>query len=497
MKQQKRCMNSGLISTRTKNKYDHTKTPIATALKKESQLNAIPFDVPGHKGSIQSLKDFFGDQCLALDKNSRPSIDNLSQPTGIIKEAEELLADAFGASHAFFMVNGTTSTVQAMVMSAIKPGEKIIMPRNVHLSVINAVILAGGVPVYVDPGVHQSFGIPLGVSEQDILTAIAQNPEAKAVLVNNPTYYGICSPLKKIVESAHAKGMSVLVDEAHGTHFYFGSGLPITAMQAGADYSAVSMHKTGGSLTQSSVLLIGGGVDAEYVRQIINLTMTTSASYLLLASIDLARKNLVLNGEKIISRLKAWVKESVDLIAQIPGFIPLTAENTLNNSAVSDFDCTKLAINTSTSGLAGIEVYYLLRDKYNIQLEYGDISNVLAIPAVGDDQNYGLILANALADISKKYCKNQKIAYFYEYIKPIVKIPPRDAFYYPKERVKMEDSVGRISGEYVTCYPPGIPILAPGELITSEVIEHVEYSKQKGCKIIGAQGECSSILVVK
>ncbi len=491
-------MNSGSISiqTRTKNKYDQSKTPIATALKQESLLNPVAFDVPGHKGNLKALGDFFGETCLKLDKNSRPSIDNLSQPTGVIKEAEELLADAFGSNHAFFMVNGTTSTVQAMVLCAIKPGDKIIMPRNVHVSVINAVILAGGVPVYVDPGVHEKFGIPLGVSEKDMISAIEQNVEAKAVLVNNPTYYGVCSPIKKIVERAHERGMTVLADEAHGTHFYFGDNLPISAIKAGADYSAVSMHKTGGSLTQSSVLLVGKNVDVDHVRNIINLTMTTSASYLLLASIDIARKNLFFFGRQKIGQLKDWVKESIEKISQIEGFIPLTREN-MTDEAVADFDCAKLAINTTQSGLVGIEVYYLLREKYNIQLEFGDIGNILAIPSVGDEENYGLYLADALKDISLKYSKKQKTSYCYEYIKPIVKIPPRDAFYYPKEKIDFKNSIGRISGEYVMCYPPGIPILAPGELITSEVIEHIEYSREKGCKIIGVTGESLTISVVK
>lgn len=480
-----------------KNKYDQSKTPVADALEREMALNPIPYDVPGHKGNIVELQRYFGEKCVKLDKNSRPSTDNISQPTGVIKEGELLLADAFGASHAFFMVNGTTSTVQAMVMSAIKPGDKIIMPRNVHVSVINAVILAGGIPVYVDPGVHEDFGIPLGVSEEDMFTAIEQNREAKAILVNNPTYYGVCSPLEKIVERAHKYGMAVLVDEAHGTHFYFGEGLPVTAMKAGADYSAVSMHKTGGSLTQSSVLLIGNSVNAEYVRKVINLTMTTSASYLLLASIDIARKNLALNGNKIISNLKEKVKQTVEEIAKIPGFTPLMRENVVNDEAAADFDCTKIAINTAKLGLAGIEVYYLLRNNYNIQIEFGDISNILAIPAVGDNDFYGEKLVEALKDISLKHAKSEKPLYCYEYIKPLVKIPPRDAFYYPQEMVQFENAVGRISGEYVMCYPPGIPILAPGELITAEIIEHINYSKEKGCKIIGAQGESSHISVVK
>ena len=491
-------MNIGLTSTPIKqlNKDRQSKTPIATALVKECSLNRIALDVPGHKSNYKPLSEFFGEKTVLLDKNSRPDIDNLTSPTGVIKEAEELTAEAFGARHAFFMVNGTTSAVQAMVMSAIKPGEKIILPRNVHVSVINAVILAGGVPVYVDPGVHDKFGIPLGVSDDDLISAIENNSEARAVLINNPTYYGVCSSLKKIVELAHKRNMAVLVDEAHGTYFYFGEGMPISAMSAGADYSAVSIHKTGGSLTQSSLLLIGDNVDKEYVRGIINLTMTTSGSYLLLASLDIARSELALHGKELIECVKNRVANAVEIIKQIPGFEPLTADNTVG-SAVYAFDSTKLAVNTYKTGLSGIEVYNLLRNEYNIQLEFGDISNILAIPAIGDKSDYCAMLANALKDISKKYSRQETPAYVYEYIKPIVKIPPRDAFYYPKEKISIASAKGRISGEYVMCYPPGIPLLAPGEVITEEIVGHIEYAKKKGCKIIGGEGESNNISVVK
>ena len=492
-------MNSGLTSTLKKlnNKVDQTKTPLATALEKECLLCAVPLDVPGHKGNIKELKEYYGEKAVFLDKNSRPSIDNICQPTGVIKEAEELAAIAFGASHAFFMTNGTTSAVQTMVMSAIFPGEKIIMPRNVHVSVINAVILAGGVPVYVDPSVHVEYGIPLGMKDEDILWTIKNNPDAKAVLVNNPTYYGVCSNLKKIVEFAHNYKMKVLVDEAHGTHFYFGDHMPINAMKAGADYSAVSMHKTGGSLTQSSLLLISNKVDSQQVRKIINLTVSTSASYLLLSSIDIARKKLACEGRSLINKLCSFVSEGAKEISKINGLKVLTRENMIKESAVYDYDPTKLAVNTVGTGLAGIEVYNLLKEEYNIQLEFGDISNILALPAVGDSENYSLILAKALADIVNKHGNKQTPGYFYEYIKPIVKIPPRDAFYFPQEEILFEDCEGRISGEYVMCYPPGIPLLAPGELITKEILAHIDYSKKKGCKLIGGNGEITQISVVK
>ena len=219
----------------------------------------VPFDVPGHKHGKGNpvLTQFLGQTCMNVDVNSMKPLDNLCHPVSVIRQAEQLAAEAFGAGHCFFMVNGTTSSVQSMILSVCKEGDKIIMPRNVHRSAINALIISGVIPVYVDPGVNRHLGIPLGMSVKNVEAAIRENPDAKAVFVNNPTYYGICSDLRSITALAHSHGMKVLVDEAHGTHLYFGDNMPVNAMAAGADMAAVSMHKTGGSLTQSSFLLVG------------------------------------------------------------------------------------------------------------------------------------------------------------------------------------------------------------------------------------------------
>lgn len=255
------------------------KAPIMEALNKYKKMRVVPFDVPGHKRGRgnEELTAFLGENCMTVDVNSMKPLDNLIHPVSVIREAEELAAEAFGAKHAFFMVNGTTSAVQAMVMTACKAGEKIIMPRNVHRSAINALILSGAVPVYVNPGVNKELGIPLGMAVEDVKQAILENPDAKAILINNPTYYGICSNMQAITDLAHSHGMLVLVDEAHGTHFYFSDELPASAMSVGADMASVSMHKSGGSLTQSSLLLINNEVSEGYTRQIINLTQTTTA----------------------------------------------------------------------------------------------------------------------------------------------------------------------------------------------------------------------------
>lgn len=468
--------------------YTQQNTPIHEALLKSKRERVVHFDVPGHKGGRGNpeLTEFLGLDCLMVDVNSTKTLDNLIHPTSVIKAAEELAAEAFGAQSAFFMVNGTTGAVQAMIMSSCKAGDKIILPRNVHRSSINALVINGAVPVYVNPGVNHELGIPLGMSVNDIKEAIRNNPDARAVLVNNPTYYGICSNLKEIVKIAHASGMRVLVDEAHGAHFYFGDELPISAMAAGADMAAVSMHKTGSSLTQSSFLLCGNGIDSGYVRQIINLTQTTSASYLLMSSLDIARKNMYLNGHRIVARILELSDYARCEINKLNGYYAFS-EEIVNGDTVYDFDKTKLSVNTAGIGLAGIEVFDLLEEEYDIQIEFGDIGNFLAVISAGDRAFEIERLISALADIKRLYCKDKVGMLNHEYINPDVALAPQKAFYENKKSVPLKNSINHISGEFVMCYPPGIPILAPGERITAEIIEYIIYAKSKGSVLTGTR----------
>lgn len=471
------------------NLSDQSKAPIFEALERYKSMRIVPFDVPGHKRGKGNpeLTKFLGEKCLTVDVNSMKPLDNLCHPVSVIKEAEELAARAFGAQHAFFMVNGTTSAVQSMIMSVCKRGDKIIMPRNVHRSAINALIISGAVPVYVNPSINKQLGIPLGMSVADVKKTIEQNLDAKAVLVNNPTYYGICSDLRTITKLAHQHGMKVLVDEAHGTHFYFGENLPVSAMAAGADMAAVSMHKTGGSLTQSSFLLSNHpDLHQGYIRQIINLTQTTSGSYLLLSSLDLSRRNLALHGKEIFARVKELAQYAREEINKLGGFYAFSSE-LIDGDAIFDFDTTKLSVHTRDIGLAGIEVYDLLRDEYDIQIEFGDIGNILAIISVGDNMFVMERLISAMAEIKRIYQKDKAGMYDHEYINPEVVMTPQEAFYAAKHAMPIEQSAGQICSEFVMCYPPGIPILAPGERITQEILDYIAYAKEKGCFLTGTE----------
>jgi arginine/lysine/ornithine decarboxylase len=318
--------------------------------------------------------------------------------------------------------------------------------------------------------------------------AIRENPDAKAVFINNPTYYGICSDVAGIVKLAHSFNMLVLADEAHGTHFYFGDGgnLPAAAISAGADMAAVSMHKSGGSLTQSSFLLCGKNVNENYMRQVINLTQTTSASYILMSSLDISRSHLAINGKKIFADVLKLTDYARNEINKIDGFYAFSKE-LIDGNAIHDFDKTKLAVNTLQTGLAGIEVYDILRDEYDIQIEFGDIGNILAYVSIGDNFKNIEMLISALSEVKRRFARTEMDIFKQEYIPPIVRYTPQEAFYNPKKSLPLRECIGRVAAEFIMCYPPGIPIIAPGEEITTEIINYISYAKEKGCSLTGPE----------
>ena len=478
---------------------DQNQAPIYEALVKLRKKRIVPFDVPGHKRGRGNpeLVELLGEKCVGIDVNSMKPLDNLGHPISIIRDAEELAADAFGAAHAFLMIGGTTSSVQTMILSTCKAGDKIILPRNVHKSAINALVLCGAIPIYIEMSVDPKIGIALGLENDRVTQAIKDHPDAKAILINNPTYYGICSDLKGLTEMAHEAGMIVLVDEAHGAHLHFTDKLPLSAMDAGADMAAVSMHKSGGSLTQSSLLLIGEQMNPEYVRQIINLTQSTSASYLLMASLDISRRNLALRGkesfEKVIE-LSEYARREINAIG---GYYAYSKE-LIDGVSVCDFDVTKLSVYTQGIGLTGIEVYDLLRDEYDIQIEFGDIGNILAYISIGDRIQDIERLVGALADIKRLYSRDGKDLIAGEYIQPELVLSPQEAFYSERKSLTLDESVGQVCGEFVMRYPPGIPIVAPGERITREIVDYIQFAKERGCSLQGTEDpEVNHINVIK
>ena len=423
------------------NHPEQLQTPIFDALKKYVDSNVIAFHVPGHKQGkgLKELRDYLGEAVLKIDLNGMPDLDFATQPKGVIRRSQELAALAFGAQSVFFLVNGTTSGVETMIMSVCHPGDEIIIPRNAHKSAINGLVLSGAMPIYVYPEMHRDFGLVTGVTVESIKRAIKNHPHAKAVFLINPSYYGICPDIRTIVQLAHESNMSVIVDEAHGTHLYFHEDLPLPGLKAGADLSSVSMHKTGGSLTQSAALLVGNGsVSPDTIREVLSLTLTTSASYLLLCSLDLARKQLAIDGRQMIAekmQLTNWARQEIN---KIDGLYAFGHELTMV-PGVYDFDEFKLTISLLGLGLTGCDTEKILRQKYNLQIELSDLYNILPYIGIGDTEVEIKALVNALKSLVKTYAlkvnKHPQPPIIPAAPKMIV--TPREAFYCPKKVVPL------------------------------------------------------------
>ncbi len=465
---------------------NQNETPLLEAMYKAKERGIIPFDVPGHKKSnkIKELVDFLGERALGFDFNSFKDIDSLNHPEGVIKKSEELAAEAFGADHAFFIVNGTSQAIQVMILSVCKPKDKIILPRNIHKSIINSLILCNAIPVYIQPEIDDDYNFATGIGVEKTIKTIKDNPDAKAIFLINPTYYGMCSELSEIIEFAHQYGLAVLVDEAHGAHFKFHPSMPNSAMECGADMSAVSLHKTGGALTQSSILLLNTRtISKDIVEKTLNLFTTTSASYLLMTSLDIARKNLAINGEEQLGEVLNMVRCAKDEINKIGGYSAYGRE-LVGKPGIYDIDELKLGIRVSDLGITGFEIYDKLYNEYNIQVELADTHNILAITSVGDTKTNMDKLVSALRDIKEKLPQKKELDIEkIPFKNPKVVITPREAFYSNKKFIPIENAVGKIIAESVMIYPPGIPILVPGEEITQDIVKYVQFLKNKHAKL--------------
>ena len=444
----------------------------------------VPFDVPGHKLGrfTNDLVKYAGDKVFESDFNAPLGLDNLYKPKGVIKKAEELAAKAFHADRAIFSVNGTTGGILTVIIGLLRAKDKIILPRNVHKSVINALILSGAYPIFVEPDVDKLTGIANGVSLDNYVKAMDENPDAKAIFVINPTYFGIASDLVNIVKQAHQRNILVICDEAHGAHFVFNKKMPISAMDAKADISTLSIHKTAGSLTQSSLILINSeNIDVSRIEKVFAMLSSTSPNHVLLASLDAARKTLYFEGEKLIDRALQLANYAREEISKIPG-LSILDDNYCTSSSRYSIDKTKLVINTYKLGISGLDVLKQLRKEFNIQLELAEVCEVLAIVGIGTTKEDIDILIKGFKYLSKKYFKENNtlnIPHF-KYIYPQLVVRPREAFNAPSKIVPIEDSVGEISCESVMIYPPGIPIVIPGEIISKDVIDQIEFYLKNG-----------------
>jgi len=462
---------------------DHRQTPLFSALVRHAGQNPVQFHIPGHKkgaGTDPEFRSFIGDNALSIDLINIAPLDDLHQPTGVIEQAQKLAADAFGADYTFFSVQGTSGAIMTMILSVCGPGDKIIVPRNVHKSIMSAIIFSGARPVFLSPVRDANLGIDHGITTSSVRRALERHPDAKAVLVINPTYFGICADLKEIVELVHSYDIPVLVDEAHGVLIHFHDELPLSAMQAGADIAATSVHKLGGSMTQSSVLNVRKGrINPHRVQTVISMLTTTSTSYILLASLDTSRRQLALHGRELAERTLELARYARTVINSIPGLY-CVGEEILGGEATFDYDPTKLTIHVRHLGITGYETENWLREKYNIEVELSDMYNILCLVTPGDDRDKIDILLEALRALSDEHYEMNEVQELVVKNPPIpqLSLTPRDAFYEDTEIIPFRESAGRIIAEFIYVYPPGIPILLPGEVIHQEnidyIVEHVE-----------------------
>lgn len=491
-----------LMRNEAKNELSQYETPLFTGLVEHAKRNPVQFHIPGHKkghGMDPEFREFIGENALSIDLINIAPMDDLHQPKGIIKQAQDLAAEAFGADHTFFSIQGTSGAIMTMVMTVCGPGDKIIVPRNVHKSIMSAVILSGAIPIFINPKIDKKLGISHGITVNQVEKTLQDHPDAKGLLVINPTYFGISADLKKIVDTVHAYNIPVLVDEAHGVHIHFHEDLPLSAMQAGADMAATSVHKLGGSMTQSSILNVKEGlISVNRVQSIISMLTTTSTSYVLLASLDTARKQLATKGREMLEETINLANYTRDAINEIP-YIYCVGKEILGKKATYSYDPTKLIISIKELGITGYDVEKWLREKHNIEVELSDLYNILCIITLGDSKTEVDLLIAALQDLATEF---QSEATSHAPIRvmlpdtPEFACTPRNAFYSETEVVPIEESANRISAEFIMVYPPGIPVIVPGELITEENISYIKKNIDAGLPVQGPEDPAINFLRV-
>lgn len=483
-------------------KNEQKSAPLIEAMRAYVADGATAFHTPGHKqgkGITESFRDFITPLGLKTEVSLMAELDDLHEPTTCIKAAQDLAADLYGADASYFVVNGTSGSIQAMILAALDPGEKIIVPRNAHRSIIAGIMLSGAQPIFVQPVIDEELGIAMGITAEALNEAIEENKDAKAVLVINPTYYGVASDLTMLAQMAHEHEMLLLVDEAHGPHLPFDEALPLPALDAGADIVAQSTHKILSSLTQTSMLHARyGRIDQDRLQMMVSLVQSTSPNYLLLASLDAARQQMAIEGKERIGRAVCLANTLRQKINQIDGLYCF-GEDRLHKPGSFSLDWTKLTVTVSGLGITGPEAEQILRHQHKVQCELSDMYNVLFIISLADTEKEGEILLQALRSLAAEY-REKAILPRKVSLPPMppAKISPRQALFSKNRQEDFNLSVGCTAAEMITFYPPGIPILCPGEIITREIIEYVRAMQAIGLKVVGpVDAKLNTIRVVK
>lgn len=475
-------------------------TPYFDAIVDYAKSGVTTFTCPGHQqgvGAPDRLRDFLGPAVLAADSTEVPGLDDLHQPTGVLRAAQELAAEAYGADESYFLVNGSTSGNHIMILAAVKPGETLIMPRNMHKSAAAALILSGARPVYLEPAHDEDLDVDHTVPAAAYAAALAAHPEAKAVFVISPTYYGACADLPAIVAAARERSVPVLVDEAWGPHLHFHPDLPMSATAAGADLCVNSTHKLIGGLSQASILhRVGPRVDPWRVQAVQRMLLSASPNAILLASIDAARMQMATEGRALLDRTIALAHQARRGLSAIPGVHVWGPGELAGRPGVAAVDSTRLVWSAADLGCTGFELERMLRFQYNMQIELSDLRNVVALITIGHREADISRLVGAMSDIAGRRpgAANRESAPWpqkngsrpHAPARPPVRMTPRDAFMADSDTIPFAQAAGRVCAEFVIPYPPGIPALCPGEEITQDLIEYLRLEVDAGAHIQGA-----------
>jgi arginine/lysine/ornithine decarboxylase len=484
---------------------NQNQTPLIDALKACTTRSHAPFYTPGHKhgaGISPLLTDLIGKDVFRADLTELAELDNLFTPQSVILAAQELAAEAFGAEKTWFLVNGSTCGIEAAILATCRMGEKIILPRNVHSSVISGLILSGAIPIFINPVYNSDLDIAYSITPEALKAALVQHPDTKAVLIVYPTYNGICGNLPAFVHLTHQYNIPLIVDEAHGAHFHFHSQLPISALTAGADLTVQSIHKTLGAMTQASMLHFQGKrIDIDRVNKALQLVQSTSPSFILLASLDAARQQMAIHGEKLISQTLELAEEARIKINQIPGLsTPLI--NSKKSPGFMDLDQTRLTVNVSKIKFTGFASEEILDKKFHVTPEFSSWQNLTFIISLGNTKADIQKLIQGLNNLTHvipltsecQPCNNINDAM----IASIMSISPREAFFANSEVIPIAETQERICAEIICPYPPGIPVLIPGEIITKSALEYLQEIQNMGGFISGCADETlQTVKVVK
>lgn len=484
-------------------RLDQRSLPLLEALRSRAAIPHARFYTPGHKGgqgAAAALLALLGRSALAADLPELPELDNLFAPEGVIYQAQALAAEAFGSDQTWFLANGSTAGIEAAVLATCQPGDKIILPRNSHQSAIAALILSGAVPVFIPPNIDARWGIAHPLTPDAVAQALKAHPDATAVMLVSPTYYGTCANVAAIAQLAHAHHIPLLVDEAHGAHFAFHPHLPSSALAAGADLAVQSTHKTLGALTQASMLHLRSSlVNPAQISRALGLVQSTSPNYLLLASLDAARQQMALQGESLLTRTLHLADTARTEINQLPGLSVLSPAGSTEFMAL---DRTRLTVDVSAIGLTGFAADEILHYHLGVTAELPSLHHLTFIITLGNTEQDIEQLIHAFHHLSHSKSNTPHASHPFPLcpstsaLRPA--LSPRQAFFAPTETVPIEQACDRISAELISPYPPGIPVLIPGELIARESLDYLQAIAAAGGMISGcADPELQTVQVIK